>query len=180
MKRYLLRSLKYFVMLCLLLVGGMVAQEQRPAALGGAPEYLGYTQVYDFIDELADMGIMWQMLQLYFSAWNGWVMAVMIVVLSATYPYFGFVRRTVVANIAADREQIEAAMVTAGLVLKSVEGNTLTFRATGLQRLTLLFEDDVVVEQQGDEVVISGHRRTVVRAVIRLEGYLVNKRRGNE
>ena len=41
----------------LLLSVGMVAQEQRPAALGGAPEYLGYTQVYDFIDELADMRI---------------------------------------------------------------------------------------------------------------------------
>ena len=45
------------VMLCLLLVGGMSAQEQRPAALGGVPEYLGYTQVYDFIEELADMGV---------------------------------------------------------------------------------------------------------------------------
>ena len=45
------------MMLCLLVVGGMSAQEQRPAALGGAPEYVGYTQVYDFIDELADMGI---------------------------------------------------------------------------------------------------------------------------
>lgn len=158
MKRYLLRSLKYFVMLCLLFVALIwlkIAYEHLPLT-------------------------MWQMLQLYFSVWNGWAMAVMIVVLSATYPYFGFVRRTVVANIATDREQIEAAMVTAGLVLKGVEGNTLTFRATGLQRLTLLFEDDVVVEQQGDEVVISGHRRTVVRAVIRLEGYLVNKRRGNE
>lgn len=158
MNRYLLRSLKYFVTLCVLFVALVwlkLKYEQLPITMG-------------------------EMLQLYFSVWNGWAMAVMIVVLSATYPYFGFVRRTVVANIAADREQIEAAMVTAGLVLKSVEGNTLTFRATGLQRLTLLFEDDVVVEQQGDEVVISGHRRTVVRAVIRLEGYLVNKRRGNE
>ena len=45
------------MMLCLLVVGGISAQEQRPAALGGAPEYVGYTQVYDFIDELADMGI---------------------------------------------------------------------------------------------------------------------------
>lgn len=36
---------------------GMVAREQRPAALGGVPEYLGYTQVYDFIEEMADMGI---------------------------------------------------------------------------------------------------------------------------
>ena len=71
-------------------------------------------------------------------------------------------------------------MATSGLVLKGAEGNTLHFRASGLQRLTLLFEDDVTVEQQGEQIVISGHRRTVVRAVIRLEGYLVNKRRGNE
>ena len=33
------------------------ANDRKPAALGGAPEYLGYTQVYDFIDELADMRI---------------------------------------------------------------------------------------------------------------------------
>ena len=53
-----MNKIKYFfVMLCLLLVGGMSAQERHPAALGGAPEYLGYTQVYDFIDELADMRI---------------------------------------------------------------------------------------------------------------------------
>ena len=35
----------------------MLAEEQKPAALGGVPEYLGYTQVYDFVEELADMGI---------------------------------------------------------------------------------------------------------------------------
>ena len=158
MKRYLLRSLKYFLMLCALFVALIwlkIAYERLPLTMG-------------------------QMLQLYFSAWNGWAMAVVIVVMSATYPFFGFVRRTVVADIAADREQIEAAMATSGLVLKGAEGNTLHFCAAGLQRLTLLFEDDVTVEQQGEQIVISGHRRTVVRAVIRLEGYLVNKRRGNE
>ena len=48
----------FIISIFLLLVSvGMVAQEQHPAALGGAPEYLGYTQVYDFIDELADMRI---------------------------------------------------------------------------------------------------------------------------
>ena len=53
-----MNKLRYIVvMLCLLVVGGACAQERHPAALGGAPEYLGYTQVYDFIDELADMGI---------------------------------------------------------------------------------------------------------------------------
>jgi hypothetical protein len=53
-----MNKIKYIVvMLCLLVVGGACAQERHPAALGGAPEYLGYTQVYDFIDELADMRI---------------------------------------------------------------------------------------------------------------------------
>ena len=53
-----MNKVKYIVvMLCLLVVGGAWAQEQRPAALGGAPEYVGYTQVYDFVEELADMGI---------------------------------------------------------------------------------------------------------------------------
>ena len=156
MKRYLLRSLKYFVTLCVLFVALVwlkLKYEQLPITMS-------------------------EMLQLYFSAWNGWFMAVVIVAMSATYPLFGFVKRSVVATIAADREQIEAAMATSGLVLAAATADKLTFRATGLQRITLLFEDEVVVEQQGDEVVISGHRRTVVRAVIRLEGYLVNKRRG--
>ena len=156
MKRYLLRSLKYFVTLCVLFVALVwlkLKYEQLPITMS-------------------------EMLQLYFSAWNGWFMAVVIVAMSATYPLFGFVKRSVVATIAADAEQIEAAMATTGLVLVGKSENTLTFRATGLQRITLLFEDEVVVEQIGDEVVISGHRRTVVRAVIRLEGYLVNKRRG--
>lgn len=156
MNRYLLRSLKYFVTLCVLFVALVwlkLKYEQLPITMG-------------------------EMLQLYFSAWNGWFMAIVIVAMSATYPLFGFVKRSVVATIAADREQIEAAMATTGLVLAGATADKLTFRATGLQRITLLFEDEVVVEQIGDEVVISGHRRTVVRAVIRLEGYLVNKRRG--
>jgi hypothetical protein len=107
-------------------------------------------------------------------------MAVMVVLLSATYPYFGFVKREVVATIALDKEQIISAMATSGLTICSQTTDKLTFKASGLQRLTLLFEDEVTVEQCGEKVVISGHRRTVIRAVIRLEGYLVNKHRANE
>ena len=48
----------FIISIFLLLVSvGMVAQEQHPAAVGGAPEYVGYTQVYDFIEELAEMQI---------------------------------------------------------------------------------------------------------------------------
>lgn len=155
MKKYLLRSLKYFLTLCVLLVALIwikIKYENLPVT------YL-------------------QMLEIYFSQWNGWAMAATIVLLSATYPLFGFVRRSVSADITADRQQIEAAMATTGLVLKSADDNCLVFRATGLQRLTLLFEDEVTVCQQDGELILSGHRRTVVRATIRLEGYLVNKRR---
>ncbi len=54
----IMKRLRFIVvMLCLLLAGGMSAQVQRPAALGGAPEYVGYTQVYDFVEELAEMKI---------------------------------------------------------------------------------------------------------------------------
>lgn len=155
MKRYLLRSLKYFLTLCVLFVALIwlkITYEHLPLTMG-------------------------QMLQLYFSTWNGWAMAVIIVAMAATYPYFGFVTRRVVADITTDRQQIEAALATAGLVLVEAKEGLLCFRAAGLQRITLLFEDEVTVEQQGDEVVVSGHRRTVVRAVFRLEGYMVNKRR---
>lgn len=158
MKKYLLRSVKYLVTLCLLWAALMwikLTYEQLPIS---------------YMD----------LVKLYFSNWNGQVMAVMVVLLSATYPYFGFVKREVVATIALDKEQIISAMATSGLTICSQTTDKLTFKASGLQRLTLLFEDEVTVEQCGEKVVISGHRRTVIRAVIRLEGYLVNKHRANE
>jgi hypothetical protein len=155
MKKYLLRSLKYFLTLCVLLVALIwikIKYESLPVT---------------FL----------QMVEIYFSQWNGWAMAATMILLSATYPLFGFVRRIVSADITADRQQIEAAMATVGLELCSATDSALTFRATGLQRLTLLFEDEVTVTLCDEGVVISGHRRTVVRAVIRLEGYLTHKRR---
>ena len=55
---FCMNKFRYIVaFVCLLVVGGVWAEEKRPAALGGVPEYLGYTQVYDFIEELADMKI---------------------------------------------------------------------------------------------------------------------------
>ena len=53
-----MNKVKYIVvMLCLIVVGKVSADEKRPAAVGGAPEYVGYTQVYDFIEELAELKI---------------------------------------------------------------------------------------------------------------------------
>ncbi len=155
MKRYLLRSLKYFVTLCVLLVALIwlkITYESLPVT-------------------------MWEMVKIYFSAWNGWAMAATVVVLSATYPLFGFVTRSIEGDITQNREQILAAMELSGLRLESENNGSMLFRATGLQRITLLLEDEVTVVGCGDKITISGHRRTVVRAAIRLEGYITNKRR---
>ena len=51
MKRYVV------ILVCCLATLSLWAEGRKPAALGGVPEYLGYTQVYDFVEELADMGI---------------------------------------------------------------------------------------------------------------------------
>ena len=53
-----MNKIKYIfivVSLCVALV--IQANDRKPASLGGVPEYVGYTQVYDFVEELADMGI---------------------------------------------------------------------------------------------------------------------------
>lgn len=53
-----MNKIKYIFIVVSLWVALVVqANDRKPASLGGAPEYLGYTQVYDFIDELADMRI---------------------------------------------------------------------------------------------------------------------------
>ena len=53
-----MNKIKYIfivVGLCVALV--VHANDRKPAAVGGVPEYVGYTQVYDFIEELAEMRI---------------------------------------------------------------------------------------------------------------------------
>ena len=53
-----MNKIKYIFIVVSLCVAFVVqANDRKPASLGGAPEYVGYTQVYDFVEELADMGI---------------------------------------------------------------------------------------------------------------------------
>lgn len=158
MKRYILRSVKYFVamcVLCLALIWLKIESEQTPVTFE-------------------------QMLGIYFSAWNGWAMAATIVLLSATYPLFGFVRRSVDGDLTADRTQVLAALEMEGYALVSEQEGALHFRAGALRRLTSLFEDEIVVRQSAaDQIEIEGLRRAAVRVAIRMDGYITNNRRVN-
>lgn len=156
MKRYVLRSVKYLVMMCALcgaLIWFKIEQEQTPISFG-------------------------EMLGIYFSTWNGWAMAATILVLAATYPLFGFVRRRVTGSLVEERQQVVAALEMEGYTLAGESAEGLLFHGNVVKRLTSLFEDEIVVRQANDdELEIVGLRRAVVRVAIRMEGYIINNRR---
>lgn len=149
--KYLVRSLKYFVALCVMcaaIVGLMLVT--RTALL--TPE---------------------QTLWVMFHTPRGWSMLAVIVLLALFYPRFGFVRRRVEGDIAEHRTQIVNAFRSAGFRLVSETEDELLFRADGLlHALLLLWEDEIRVTQYGQWIELDGIRRGVARVEYRLEAYI--------
>ena len=111
------------------------------------------------------------------NGWQGWSMVVGTILLAITYPYFGYTKRSILGNIVIDREQLNRAADFTGLVLVSESENELIYHAKGVRRLVMLYEDEVKVRQNGDEVEIEGLRRVAVRMAFDAERYITNKRR---
>lgn len=155
MKKYLLRSVKYFIAFCVVYVAFM--------ALAHYTDHLPVT----FAER-------WQLM---FATWRGWGMVVGIILLAATYPFFGFAKRSFEADIVADREQLDMAAEVVGLRLVSASESELVYRADGLRRLMRLFEDEVRVRQNGNQVEVEGLRSSSVRMAYDAERYITNKHR---
>ncbi len=158
--RYFVKSLKYFVVLCVLYV-----------ALMWLMNVTGLT-LFTLQDDL----------YILLHTPKGWLMIAAVVILSAAYPRFGFVTRRVEGDVEEHRRQLITAMQVAGWSLRSedkAEG-TMTFRADGLARAMALWEDEITVRQYGQWIELSGLRRTVVRVCYRLEGYISNANRQNK
>lgn len=155
MKRYFIRSVKYLVALVVLYVGLMaVMHYSQHSPITFAQRWL-----------------------LMFEQWNGWGMVIVSILLAATYPFFGYTKRSFEGDIVADREQLDTAARFVGLELVSANGNELLYRAKGLRRVTMLFEDDIVVRQNGTQIEVEGLRRVSVRFAFDAERYITNKRR---
>lgn len=151
MKRYLIRSVKYFCALCVLC-----------AVLMGAMLVTGFSQL------TAD-----ETLYLLVHSDRFVLLGVAIVLLAATYPCFGFMTARVEGDIERHRTQIGTAFRQAGFRLVGEEEGELLFRGDGFaKRLTLLFEDEIRVRQYGQWLEIEGIRRGVARVAYRLEGYI--------
>lgn len=149
--KYLVRSVKYFVALCVLCV-----------ALMGLMLLTGTSQLS------AE-----ETLYLMFHSDRFLLLAVAVVILSASYPRFGFVVRRVKGNLTQHRQQIESAFHTAGFVCVKEQSGVLTYRAESIVRKTmLLFEDEITVREQQGELVVEGIRRAVAPIVYRLGSYI--------
>ncbi len=156
--KYLVRAIKYFLMLTVLFV--VVTFFMR---FTGALEL-------SFEEQMA-----------IFMANGGALKFAFLVVLSALYPLFGYVTRGVDGDTVENRDQIIVAMEASGFSLKEERDGKMIFRANTLfRRILFLFEDDIVVEQNGANIQIEGVRRGVVYVVYCLDGFIKNSKRGEE
>lgn len=149
--KYLVRSLKYFVALCVLCVVLMALM-----ILTGSSNLTAEETIY-----------------LMFHSDRFVLLGVAMVVLAAAYPRFGFITRRVEGDVEQHRTQINNALHTAGFRLVKEEDGVLFFRGDGLlKRLSLLFEDEISVRQYGQWIEIEGIRRGVAKAWYLLDSYI--------
>ncbi len=155
MKKYLVRSVKYLVALCVLYVVLMALMHYSEHS------------VITFAQR-------WELL---FSTWRGWGMVCMTIVLAMTYPLFGFTKRSFKGDIAADREELTTAAEISGLELIGGNETELHYRTKGLRRLIRLYEDSVIVRQNGTQIEVEGLRSIAVRFAFDAERFITNKHR---
>ena len=156
--RYLIRAVKYFVLLIVLIV-----------ALYALSYYFESTpmSVEDYIAMLrADER-------------SKWLLPVLIL-LSLAYPAFGYMTRSLSISLEQNRAGIDAAMAACDFELTGERDGVLRYRSTSLsRRARLLWEDELEVWSEGDRTMIRGHREAVVQVVYRSEIYM-RKENGEE
>ncbi len=113
-----------------------------------------------------------------FSTTRGGVMVLAILLLSAAYPFFGFMKRRLKGDLVKEREIVVKAFELQHFRVYSEDaGYRITFVAEGIfKRISMLFEDHILVTQIGDEIEIRGNRKGVAYVVFRLEAALKRER----
>ncbi|MBR2429371.1 MAG: hypothetical protein IKB15_05270 [Alistipes sp.] len=158
--RYVIRSVKYFLFL-LILLAGLV-----------------------WLMTLVDTNITvdaWEYAKLKFGSKDGIMMLVALVVLAAAYPLFGYMRKRMDScDMEADKVRINNAMSLYGFRYKGCKDGVHIYRSSSiLRRLMLRFDDTIELRQVGDGVEFYGLRSQVARVTYQLQGYLNNRRYDN-
>jgi hypothetical protein len=154
--KYVVRSLKYLVLLCVL--------------------YVALTYIMTFV-EPTDATI-WQQLLKHLNTRNGLYMVIAFVLLAALYPKFGFMRSHIEGcDIKGDRVRIDNAMRIFGFRVEQESEGGIIYRAEGIvHRLSLMFEDRIEVRAIEGGVELVGLRRSVARVALQLKSYMHNIR----
>lgn len=146
--RYLIRAVKYFFAFCVL--------------------YVGVVWLSILTQKGMDISV-WDSISATMATERGRMLALAVVALSAAYPFFGFIKRSVKWNMATDADRLVEIFAAAGFALKLKDEGKMVFKANNiLDRLVMLFEDEIVVEQQGEQITLSGIRRGVAKVIYRL------------
>ena len=157
--KYLIRSVKYFLALCVLYLVVMGLMFVTNTSLL-PPSETFYALIHST---------------------RGQILIVAVVLLSALYPGFGFVCRQQLGSLTINREQIINAFASEGFKLVRESETEMVFRgASFFKRLMLLYEDEIHVTQCGEWISIDGNRRGVARVNYRLESYLERARKDYE
>lgn len=154
--KYFLRSVKYFVVLCVL--------------------YVVLVWLMNYV-EPSGLGL-WELLLHNINGQKGYLMVGGFVVLAALYPLFGFMRSRVDdCDIVADRVRIDNAMRLFGFRFVEQKEDVLIYRAEGLvHRLWLVLEDRIEVRKVDNGVELYGIRKAVARVMLQLRAYIANRR----
>ncbi len=154
MRTYLIRSIKYLIWLALLLALIFVLM-----ICTNTTRTSGEQMLYEL-----------------FHTHRGWIMIGLLVILAFLYPRFGFTSRRLNGSILVNRDNILGVAHRDGFGLVSETPDQMVLRASGLgKKAILLWEDLITVTQQGDQFVIDGIRKEVVRMEFRLKSLLVSK-----
>lgn len=145
--RYLIRAVKYLLAFCVLYLGVVWISIATNSALEGS--------VWDYVSAT-------------YVTQRGKMLMLAVVALSAAYPSFGFMKRRVKWNMAEQRDRLIEIFAAAGFSLKSEQEGKMIFRANNvLDKLVMLFEDEISVSADGDEIVVEGIRRGVAKVIYR-------------
>ena len=154
--KYVVRSLKYLVLLCVL--------------------YVALTYLMTFV-EPTDATV-WQQLLKHLNTRNGLYMVIAFVLLAALYPKFGYMRSLIQeCDIKEDRVRIDNAMRIFGFRVEQEGDDCVVYRAEVIvHRLSLMFEDRIEVRAVEGGVELKGLRRSVARVALQLRSYIDNRR----
>lgn len=146
--RYLIRAVKYFFAFCVL--------------------YVGVVWLSILTQKGMDVSV-WDSISATMATERGRMLALAVVALSAAYPFFGFIKRSVKWDMTTDADRLVEIFAAVGFALKEQGEGKMVFKANNiLDRLVMLFEDEIVVEQQGEQITLSGIRRGVAKVIYRL------------